>query len=342
MAIICQSIHSQSVISRIHNTMRSGDILSKAKVDYINPGNAGRNSIWFLGKVNDDSDDFYQSIVAKGDTIAILEKGGILHYFMRNDTLTYKGEQHSRSFYLYNKERPIIKFPFAYGDSISGDYYGHGRCENLDLSIQGWGYTVADGIGILTDGEDSLKNITRLHMFDDYVEEYDYQTRIHFQRNYYIWYCLGYRYPVMESFLLSILEEDDEVLVDSATFLYLPVLQQNLKQDDDNDSILCQLSMTEQLKKAESSSINCLSELEANFSTDGRKLIINYTLSQNTDIQIMACDILGSNLGSYSVLGKEQGTWQECITLNRRPIGNVLMLYVKCGKEVMTIKVYHS
>lgn len=339
MAILYyECILAQNPISRSCNAMRQGDLLYRIKVDYVEEGETGENITWTLGSVKRNDIGFLQSIVSNGDTIAIFEKGCIKHYLMHGDTIYYKGHQQRHLFCLLDKERPIIRYPFVYGDSISGDYEGRGKDDNLGLSIKGWGYTVADGIGMLADGKDTIAHVIRLRLFDDYIEDYGGQVTIQNRCYRYLWYSDGYRYPVMESLRKVIVENGEkEVPMDSVTFLYLPDQQNTLGHDDVNDSILNRL-ITENSYKRKHNSISCIPSIKTTLSADGMHLIVDYSLSSATDITIRACDIFGYTIGLFHNENKVAGNWQEQIILNRKPIGKVLMLNIQCGGESMSIK----
>lgn len=345
LSMVCfMSVSAQTPITRNHNTMRSGDLLYKLEVDFVEAGESGENKVWTLGKVTDDSKEFLQEIIAKDDTIAIIEQGRILHYLIHGDTLFFKGLQQSRTYCLYDKERPVMRYPFQYGDSIYGKYNGKGIDENLETSIQGWGYSVADGTGILTDGEDTLRHITRLHLYDDYVEHYADQAAFHIRCHHYLWFCAGYRYPVMESTQRTLVNANStEEPLDSITYMYLPAQQYSLSADADNDFILQQLAINANRENAqrENNGNNGLSSVNASLSSDGMSLTINYTLSTNTDISFIAFDVVGNVLGTSQQQNKNAGEWQEFITLDRKPIAGVLMLNAKCGGETTSLKVNH-
>ena len=343
MALACLNQHmlAQTSISRSNNEMRNGDALYKVEVNYVNPGDAGQNKVWSIGQISDDSKDFRQGIVSSGDTIAVLEKFGIHHYFMHSDTLCYKGEQQRNAYRLYSQERPLLNYPFHYGDSISGHFFGVGRDENTDLSITGWGYTVADGTGILTDGNMSLPEVLRLHLYDDYCESYGDQLTAHILCHRHLGFCTGYRYPVMESFKRVLKVGDTEELpMDSATYLFLPVMQDELPADMVNASLRQLQSMGAEKKYFQGiNSESKLSSVQARLSEDGMTVIVDYNLSTDSAITIFACDILGGILGSVCYSGKDAGEWQDRITLVRKPVGNVLILNVQCEEDKISIKV---
>ena len=229
---------TQPHISLDSNSLRNGDILHRIQAAYSNPGPGGEDCVWQLGIADKQNPEFIQKIVTSGDTIAILGQERIIHYIVRGDTLWYKGEQGRRSYRLFSPLRPYLHYPFQYGDSISGGYYGEGMDENLKLEIFGWGRSAAEGLGILTDGTDTLKNVIRLHLSDNFTEVYNNEYSISMHEDRYLWFCVGCRYPVMESVRRSMLTNDTTILpLDSITYLYLPEMQTELKEDFANDSV---------------------------------------------------------------------------------------------------------
>ena len=195
-----QLLFAQTTISISANAVRHEDDLLKIQIPYIESGNPGSDAVWQLGIATDDSPEFLQSINSNGDTIAIYEEGRMLHFVMRNDTLYDKGIQSRRAHRNYVQERPVLHYPFGYGDRVEGSYAGVGRDENLTYTVDGNGYTEADGFGVLTDGTDTLRHVTRLHMHDEYTLAYgEEQDLQHLAEDRYLWYCAGYRYPVQES-----------------------------------------------------------------------------------------------------------------------------------------------
>ncbi len=344
MVCCWHTMTAQIPISSEANSFRAGDKLCKIEVDYVAPGNGGPNEVWPLGRVTKKSKDFQQTIASARDTIAIFEEGRIQHYLVHGDTLVDKGEQRRRAYCIYNQERPLLLYPFQYGDSLSGSFCGQGREENINTSRFGWGYSVADGMGKLTDGEDTIPHITRIHFFDDYTDTYFTGDTInfHIQCNRYSWYCAGYRYPIMESAHWTALEGDSLILpYDSVTYLFLPVMQMELAEDVTNDSILNEVALADaQNAQEEASHGNALREINAGLSADGTKLNISYTLDKNSSIDFCACDILGNILGRAHYDNQEAGEWHESLTLSRRPIGNTLMLNIKCREQEIIIKVY--
>ena len=192
---------STSVIAQVSLTaptsgLRHGDFLCRVEIPYESEGERGEATIWTLPDIPDDSPDHLQAIRSNGDTIVIYEEGRMLHYLMRGDTLYNKGEQSRRAYRILSQERPELVYPFQYGDSISGTYEGDCQYEGRRYAVSGSGYTMADGMGILTDGEDTLRHVLRLHLHDYFEDDYGNGTTERWSRDCFRWYCMGYRYPV--------------------------------------------------------------------------------------------------------------------------------------------------
>ena len=331
---------AQVSITTTTNSFRHGDILCRVEIPYESEGERGETSVWTLPAIPDDSPDYLQAIRSNGDTIVIYEQGRMLHYLMRGDTLYNKGEQSRRSYRILSQERPELVYPFQFGDSISGSYEGDCQYEDIRYAVSGSGYTVADGTGILTDGEDTLRHVLRLHLHDYFVDDYGNETKDRWSRDCYRWYCMGYRYPVMETVITYLLDGAEQEQISSATYLYLPVMQMELNEDVPNEELLARLEADGSSSQGGQGGGGSLASVDASLSPDGQSLTISYSLNSTSDITFYACDIMGNVLGTAHYEDREAGVWQEFLTLSRRPIGNALMLSIRCGDEIQCMKVY--
>lgn len=343
MAVFSQFLSAQVPIDSAANAPRSGDELCKLKISFVNEGDTGRNQVWRLGEPNKKSQQMRQRITASGDTIALFEAGRIRHFLMRGDTLTDKGEQSRRAYMLYDELRPTLRYPFSFGDSISGQFSGNGREENVDAARTGFGYTVADGTGILTDGLDTLRNVTRLHFRDDFTDTYfgADTTRFRTVIDRYAWFCPGFRYPVQESLRWFEADGDSLIPTDSTTYLYLPEMQlADLADDAVNDSIRTLLANAAAAgTSASNGQISALRDLQAGISADGSRIDLSFNVTELCDLSFIACDVVGNVIGHANYENCAPGERQESIVLSRRPVGNTVMLNVQSGEERMSLKV---
>lgn len=336
---LATSAMAQVSLTTSTNTLRHGDILCRVEIPYESEGERGEASVWTLPTILDNSPDHLQAIRSNGDTIVIYEQGRMQHYLMRGDTLYNKGEQSRRAYRILSHERPELVYPFQYGDSISGGYEGDCQYEGIRYTTDGQGYTVADGIGLLTDGEDTLHHVLRLHLHDYFEDDYGNETTERRSRDCFRWYCMGYRYPVMETVITYRHDGAEQEQTGSSTYLYLPVMQMELDEDVPNEELLARLEAVGSNGQAGQGGGGSLTSVDASLSSDGQSLTINYSLNSTSDITFYACDIMGNVLGTAHYQNRETGDWQECLTLSRRPIGNALMLSIRCGDEWISIKV---
>lgn len=334
-------LFSQVPLTTATNTLRHGDILCKIEVPYVDQGDRGSESVWNLPEIPKDGKEYLQAINSNIDTVAIYEEGRILHYLAHGDTVCFKGQQSPRAYKIYSQERPYIKYPFQYGDSISGNYKGDCRDENDYFTVQGFGYTVADGVGCLTAGDDTLKHVTRIHLLDDFDYKFTDGAIYHFVEDRYIWYCAGYRYSIMESVKTYVYENGNLKPINKISYLFLPYMQLELPEDAANDALFAELERADAARNARNEGFvtGNLSSIDAALSSDCKSVIINYTLNSNSDISFFAFDIMGNLLSSVLYQNKDAGEWQECLYLNRNPIGNTLMLRINFGEQSVSIKV---
>lgn len=342
LAFSCQALSAQISIDSTANAPRSGDELCKLKISFVNEGDTGRNQVWRLGEPNKKSQQMRQRITASGDTIAVFEAGRIRHFLMLGNTLMDKGEQSRRAYMLYDELRPSLRYPFAFGDSISGKFSGIGREENVDAARIGFGYTVADGTGILTDGLDTLRNVTRLHFRDDFTDTYFGADTTHFRTviDRYAWFCAGFHYPVQESLRWFEADGDSLIPTDSTTYLYLPEMQlADLAVDAVNDSIRTLLANAAAEASATNGQISVLRDLQAGISADGNRIDLSFSITEPCDLSFIACDVVGNVIGHAHYENCAPGEWHESIALSRRPVGNTVMLRIESDKERMSLKV---
>ena len=334
-------LFSQVPLTTTNNTLRHGDILCKIEVPYVEQGEKGSDVIWHLPAIPDRGKEHLQTINSNGDTIVIYEEGMMRHFLVRNDTLYDKGTQSRRAHQIYSQERPVMHYPFGYGDRIEGSFMGEGRYEMLTYTVTGSGYTVADGTGVLTDGEDTLRHVTRLHMHDEYTLDYgeDPEPR-HLAEDRYLWYCAGSRYPVLETWQLSLREGGALALLDSTAYLYLPVMQQeDLEEDPENARLLADLDAADASAHATAQSTGPFTPIRSTLSPDGTSLTLSYELDTDAPLHILASDIPGNLLGSIHYASRPAGTWEDHLTLSHRPVGGVVAIYVECGTQNQMMKV---
>lgn len=310
--------------------MQGEDILCRTEVPFVEPGPNGKNAVWKLSRLLDGHDDLWQTITRSDASINILEYDRMKHFEIKDDILYYMGACNGKSFVELEEGRLLMKYPFQYGDSIYSNYSGKG-CEEdgLSYTLTGTSYTVADGVGSLSDGKDEIQGVTRLHLHDEMKKTYENGTAGRIASDRYMWYANDRSYPVMES-VMSLLERDGASdVVERVSYAYFHVQSgtntiEHLDKDD---------AMTEKYAS------RMVEIVKTSFSSADLKLTVDYSLDEEALLDLIVTDIAGNVLGTEQYHSGKGGDGQIFISLARRPIGGVLMLNVTNGNQRVSVKV---
>ena len=187
----------------------SADSLQKSVIRYFSPGNGGRDRIWDFSKKL-GSRESSQVMFWKDSTgvVSVMEPGRISYYRTTPDTLILIGSESPLKIREYVVGKTAKKFPLEYGDSISEGF----RCEGMycgDHPFREAGTTTVrvDGVGsVVLSGNDTLRNVRRLHTIDAYsvCMDLSYEaldtarlTQVIDER--YEWYLPDSQYPIIEA-----------------------------------------------------------------------------------------------------------------------------------------------
>ena len=336
LLLLPQMISAQIPITAMHNAMRNGDNLCRLEIPYVWPGESGRERTWQLGTAKKESPESWKEIISTKDSVAVIGDYDISHFHVSNDSLIFMGEQSRRSFRIFDEGRPELIYPFACGDSIQGGYSGYGKDEDLQYIFSGWGYTMADGEGILTDGTDTIHHVTRIHRHDIYTSTYTDTLVLNTEEDRYSWYSAGSRYPVMESISRKVSSHGIETGHEEVSYLFLPGWQTDLPEDEENEVLAAELK---KIDEADILHENPASGISASLTGDGSVLVLSFHLGRTADVALYAVDVTGDVLLSEVMRDREPGDWNERFSLNRKPAGGTLMLTVRCAGQTVTVKV---
>lgn len=336
--IVCAiDTYAQTSITSKHNGYRDGDVLYRIISDKTLPGDSGKECVWTLPKTPDNDKIFKQTISLKNDSLTIAEGELLLHYIATDKELSMCGFQNRGIYGVQDKVLPELIYPFTYGDSISDTFSRATTYYDL-FTIKGEGtcYTVCDGWGVLTDGEEILDNVLRIHHHNTIVsvtkDENDKDLVSEVTEDKYLWYYPGCRYPVMDTRMLTS-KSNGEVVSDSIfTSLYLPELQiSELAYDEANSEI--------RENKDEYEDISA-TDIKAVLQAGKREILLEYFTEGGThDVTFYAYDIAGRVLGKVTHTSPERGQQHDIISLTQKPINDILMLQIVAGNKQYTVKV---
>lgn len=344
--------YAQTSITFQYNGYRDGDKLYRVVADRTSLGSSGENCVWELPAARKDDQYFKQTIFLRNDSLTIVEGDFLLHYIATDKELSMRGFQNRDMYSVQNRLLSELKYPFSFGDSIADafsrrtTYY-----DTFTVEENGNCYTVCDGRGILTDGNDTLKNVLRLHHHNIVMSEYDNEdgdsvehVMSEFTEDKYLWYCSGCRYPVMDTRIITCKENGEMVSDTTFTSLFLPDLQlSDLAYDDANSQLIAQRENTGQLSNSSGNDKENESSFpikaSASLQVSHNEILLHYTVTEETDAIFYAYDLAGRLLGCVRHISLNKGEYHETMILDKRPINNIVMLTMIVGDKKQVIKV---
>lgn len=341
---------AQTSITSKYNGYRDGDKMYRIIADNISVDNRGENCVWELPPVRKDGNLIKQSIILKNDSLTIVEGDLMLHYIATDKGVFMRGFQSRDFFSIQDKLLPELKYPFAYGDSIA-DTYSRKTTYFDTFTIEGEGscYTVCDGWGVLTDGNETLKDVLRIHHHNTIISKSDTFDDDKMEpmvsevtEDKYLWYCSGCRYPVMDTRIIRSKSNGKNVSDTIITSLYMPELQlSELAYDAANSQVIAQRNGKEQSSNQsgnEDESPFPVS-MSASLKPGQSEILLDFIVTEDTNATFYAYDLAGRMLGSvaYASLGK--GEYHKTMILDRHPINSVVMLTMIAGDKKQVVKV---
>jgi hypothetical protein len=343
---------AQISITSQYNGYRDGDKMYRIVADHKSVGNRGENCMWELPPVRKDNNYVKQTIILKNDSLTIVEGDLMLHYIATDKGLSKRGFQKRDICSVQDKPLLELKYPFAYGDSIA-DTYSRKTTYFDTFTIEGEGncYTVCDGRGVLTDGDETLKDVLRVHHHNTIISKYDNMDGDQAEpvvaevtEDKYLWYYSGCRYPVMDTRIITSKSNGKTVSDSIFTSLYMPELQlSELAYDDANSQLVAQRDNREQSPGRSGSDNEDETSfpvtMSASLQANGGEISLDYHVAEDTDATFYAYDLAGRMLGCVGHASIGKGEYHETMALDRRPINGVVMLAMIAGEKKQVIKV---
>ncbi len=277
------------------NMMRSGDQIYRHEVEYFDPGEAGQNIVWDFSDVEMIDEKEPLKFYCDTDSIhyQVLEPYRVVKYIFLKDSLFQTGQETSLQQIDYEQPLLMCRYPYSYGDRHIQGFRANGEyCKKYVLESNGTFESEADATGsiILSTG-DTLQHVLRIHTINtsaisqrlpgQTIDTLNLKQRIEEK---YIWYALGYRYPVFESTSVTILNNLNPVTCHQKAYSTL-FDDQELEDDEINENIRDSLASCGQQEKEPCIRYDVIVE-------DGA-IKIAYTALQDVHIQGILCDRMG-------------------------------------------------
>ena len=346
------STFAQTSIRSEYNGYRDGDKLYRIVANDVTPGNRGENCVWELPSAKRDGNIVKQTISLNNDSLTIVEGDLMLHYIATDKEVSMRGFQNRDMYSVQDRLLQEMKYPFSYGDSIAGIFSR--KTTYFDtFTIEGEGscYTVCDGWGVLTDGNETLKDVLRVHHHNTIKSEYENTDGDEVEHvvsvvteDKYLWYYSGCRYPVMDTRIIKC--ESNGKMVSDTTFtsLYMPELQlTELPYDEANSQLIAQ---REALENAQDQDDNDNEDetpfpitMSASLQANNSDITLDYLVEEDMDVTFCACDLAGRLLGYVAHTSLSKGRYHETMVLKNRPINGIVMLTMIANGRKKAVKV---
>lgn len=354
LTIIPLCLFSQTLDGR--HAYRDGDILIRKE---INP----QSILWGdSGKLADLSQmeifkGRYRKVVRKDSlgNIIVSDRFDSHSYAMRNDSVIRIQFENNQMKVEYDHPEVSCIYPLLLGDSIQGSFHGTGMyCGKWQIKQDGHYMTKADQTGyIILDNGDTLRHVIRLRterilgtspfpidtvrntnassMDQTYNIPDMISTKTHGVN--YCYYAKGYRYPVLESQLLTVVGKDAPSC--HKVYYYPPEEQERLPLDETN--ILDRRMIEEGGHTSSPAPDKILKSYHVKQDAYSHALKIRYELLTTGKIQMILCDRSGIIHRRGNALGIKGKTGELSLDYNGIHPG-VYILYVKAGNEIYSHK----
>lgn len=256
---------SGQVLTEGRNLPRTGDVLVREALPFVPPGSSGHDVFWdFSGLSEMEEAASPERMAFLSDTTCTfltLRPQSSHRYLLRGDSLLCVGYTAPNLSIGYLVPLLKMRYPLAYGDSLSSFHYGEGMYSHKLHTVvygQSWYKADAEGRMVLTEG-DTLSHVLRLHeharlgerlspsrsilsLSDSTVLSSDTilmrlaSDSVTWTVDTYRWFVAGYRYPVLESVHTSILRDGHAYPHFSRTYYYPPSEQAWLEGDEENEA----------------------------------------------------------------------------------------------------------
>jgi co-chaperonin GroES (HSP10) len=314
--------NAQYKISSGSNAFVAGDKHDFVFVTPVSEGVSGKNVTWDYRNLQKTAKTLTTNmsgtaisekaaLVPQANLIA--EEGGNLFLFkVTKDGMEHCGTINNCSVTRFDKTMVKLKFPFKYGDAVSGEYAGVTITQdNKEYKVSGTYEVVADAYGtLLLPGDLKIKNVLRVKQTRTFsgsdLKEITYR-----------WYAQGARYP----YLVVIKYESAAKTYVSETALFAHAGEQTIPEEN----VIAENNIT-------------ISSVEVFPNPFKGKLNINFKVDNQGKVRVDLLDANGKVVKTCMNKKVDKGFITESIELDKNKVGTYFVR-VAAGDKVITKKV---
>ena len=223
--ILCILPLSAVILTTDKNNLVAGQAFIKTQVAYKDPGKGGKNCQWDFRQLQTLSEEipveYFIPDSSYMNIICAHERHNRFYYLQENDSLWCVGHENAYSYVNYSIPDLLLRYPFAYGDSLTCQFKGVGRYgQRIPLLVEGSTTVEADAEGILMLPGETFKTALRVHTTRQYMKISDDSLSVSVDT--YAWYIPQNRYPVFESEISMIQSSLTDTTLSTISFYYPP------------------------------------------------------------------------------------------------------------------------
>lgn len=320
------------IIDYSHQSFRDGDNLTKYEIKNVVKV---QNDTSFVVDLSDIAirkkhSHNYSVLPDSINSFCLTTLGNRNYFYQTKSNIIFEGFENNKLKIRYSKPIDYLKFPFQFGDGISGLFCGEGTyCDKIYVQTYGKYVTCADAVGcIVLPSGDTIKNSMCIHMNKQVMYSYQpskdskqlfmipddsIRNKINLNdsvinEHSFFWYVPGYRYPILEFKVAG-------SNLNTGIYYYYPLDEQlSLMLDDDNMKVRSQIHNL----SFEDTSENDTDTFPVHYNIINNKQIksvtIDYEMNADSNVSFIISDFTGNVFKHVERYGKNGE--KETVTIN--------------------------
>lgn len=285
----------KGVITKEANMMCDSDEIVLQGLCYFHAGEQGTGVLWdFSGLQGNDGCMTVRHYKDSLNHNVRIDGKSARYYSFVGDTLLLAGSETPLSRTDYERGLLAMRYPMAYGDSVSSAFSAHGiYCGDHYFRERGSSAVMADASGSIVLGGDTVRNVLRVYSLRSYSICMDIDSaaldttglkQVIEER--YDWYARGYRYPLFTTVTSTSYDNAIPVGTTQKAYCMLPDIQR--LHDDPYNSDVRKSDSIEGARNRQREDIFHYSVKQS-----GGTVTIEYSLDADADITALVSDVMG-------------------------------------------------
>lgn len=361
IASVCLSNSSLGIcqtLTKEVNNYSDGDISEKKEVQYISPGNSGKDIIWDYSDLSVIDDDYHEDFTCIEDSVICRESPFSVYKYKTIDNSVFCLGYNTRNLQIhYLLPELCITYPFEYLDSISSYFYGEGKYSHkLPTKVFGKATHTADATGrLILPDNNTLNNVIRIHdrkiiaqdmssfpntsykdscsaWLQDSIICHLSNDSIKWQVDSYKWYAPNLKFPIIETMQTYILYNNKPIRHYRSSYYSAPQLQPTITEDLRNEKIRKRTEdnkTAEQANKSESGRNGTNKDLKYNyyFTDGGNSLVVKVGLNTENTLRIQLSTLQGVVLERTPLIKENNGAYCITFDMQKAPMGIYILTF---------------